>query len=452
MRRGWKIFLILGVLAGITGWLAINHQRWGCVVEAWNRLSGSAVNAGETRPNKEWTGSSAGNASDIPLSPLSLGPDQIKEIGLKTTSVKPQTEPIVLRLSGVTDYDPDTLTSVRSQFDCRVDRVLMQIGSVVKKGDPLLEVFSTDLAEAKSNYEMARSQWTRDKKVLDYKAPLAQSEAVARKELIEVENDEAKSRLQMKLAKDKLLVYGLTEQEIEEAQNEDGVQKARMILRSRSDGILIKRTVVQGNYYESKDELMQIAALDHLWVRGSVSELDADKVEVGQKIRVIFPYSDTVIDAEVEYIDKAIDPETRAAKFRASIPNPQKRFKAGMFVRVLLEIRPKKGRTVIPRGSMVSVDRLDFVFIEKAGPGGTRQFERRNVLVNKETSDWVIVAEPSKDHVGLQPNEQVVTNGSLILEQMYEDRLTVEGEVSKERPLDDEAFSNPERPVTITAP
>ena len=107
-------------------------------------------------------------------------------------------------------------------------------------------------------------------------------------------------------------------------------------------------------------------------MRGSVSELDADKVEVGQKIRVIFPYSDTVIDDEVEYIDKAIDPETRAAKFRASIRNPDKRFKAGMFVRVLLDIRPKPGRTVVPRGSMVSVDRLDFVFIEKPGPKGTR--------------------------------------------------------------------------------
>ena len=78
----------------------------------------------------------------------------------------------------MTDYDPDTLTIVRSQFDCRVDKVLVKLGSVVKKGDPLLEVFSTDLAEAKSNYEMARSQWNRDKKVLDYKAPLAKSETI----------------------------------------------------------------------------------------------------------------------------------------------------------------------------------------------------------------------------------------------------------------------------------
>ena len=54
-----------------------------------------------------------------------------------------------------------------------------------------------------------------------------------------------------------------------------------MILRSRAAGVVVKRSVVRGNYYTSADLLMTIAPLDHLWVRGSVSELDADKVEVG---------------------------------------------------------------------------------------------------------------------------------------------------------------------------
>ena len=73
----------------------------------------------------------------------------------------------------MTDYDPATVTIVRTQFDSRVDKVLVDLGSTVKIDDPLLELFSTDLAEAKSNYEMAVSQWTRDKEVLDYKTPLA---------------------------------------------------------------------------------------------------------------------------------------------------------------------------------------------------------------------------------------------------------------------------------------
>ena len=97
-------------------------------------------------------------------------------------------------------------------------------------GDPLLELASIDLTEAKSNYETATSQWVRDKKVLDYKMPLAMANQIARKELIEAENDQAQSRLKMKLAKDKLLAYGLSDQEIQDAKNHDGAQKSRMTL------------------------------------------------------------------------------------------------------------------------------------------------------------------------------------------------------------------------------
>ena len=95
--------------------------------------------------------------------------------------VKKQTDPTVLKLVGATAYDPATdLTVVRTQFDSRVEKVLVDLGSTVKQGDPLLELFSTDLAEAKSNYEAAISQWARDKKVLDYKAPLAQENILRR--------------------------------------------------------------------------------------------------------------------------------------------------------------------------------------------------------------------------------------------------------------------------------
>ena len=182
-------------MAGISAWLAVDHRTWGRVVGVWNRLTSSVLLAEETRPSKEWLRSSKAESSNTPLNLLTLTSAQMEAIGLKTAPVKPQTEPIILRLTGVTDYDPDTLTLVRSQFDCRVDKVLAQLGSVVKKGDPLLEVFSSELAEAKSNYETAQSQWTRDKKVLAYKSELAKVAAIPRKEQIEIENDEAKSRL-----------------------------------------------------------------------------------------------------------------------------------------------------------------------------------------------------------------------------------------------------------------
>jgi cobalt-zinc-cadmium efflux system membrane fusion protein len=96
-----------------------------------------------------------------------------------------------------------------------------------------------------------------------------------------------------------------------------------------------------------------------------------------------------------------------------------------MFVRMMLEIPPTKGRTLIPRIAMVSVDRFDYVFVKKEGK--SNQFERRQILVAKENNDIVIVEIPSNDHPGLKPGEHVVTTGSLILEQMFEDRVMTEG-------------------------
>ena len=45
----------------------------------------------------------------------------------------------------------------------------------------------------------------------------------------------------------------------------------------------------------------------------------------------------------------------------------------------------------------------------------------------KESNDFVIVAKASLSNLGLTPGEEVVTTGSLILEQMHEDRVMTEG-------------------------
>src|SRR5262249_20244492 len=132
------------------------------------------------------------------------------------------------------------------------------------------------------------------------------------------------------------------------------------------------------------------------------------------------------IAAKVDYIDKAIDTDSRSMRFRCTIPNPESHFKAGMFVRVWVELAPKPGSITIPRAAMVSVDRSDYVFVRK--PGDIDRFERRSIFVAVEKNDVVILEESAKGR-GLVPGEQVVTLGSLILEQMYEDAMMGEGDL-----------------------
>ena len=150
----------------------------------------------------------------------------------------------------------DRVTSVRPPVEGRVVLIHGSAGMAVKKGDPLIELFSTDLAAAKAEYEMALSQWQRDKKVYDYKKPLAESNTIPTREFIDVENDETQSRLKLKLARDKLLLSGLTDAEI--GKKELGLENARFTLRSPVDGVVIAVGAVLGNFYDRKDVLIQI--------------------------------------------------------------------------------------------------------------------------------------------------------------------------------------------------
>ena len=296
-------------------------------------------------------------------------------MGLSTVKAMAQTEPIRLELLGTTEYVTETLTKIRPMFKGRVDKVHVAINQAVKKGDPLVDLYSKDLAEAKSAYEIERIQWIYDKNLLRTREPLVQQKAISQQLFEETKNNEMKSRREYEVARDKLLVYGLSEAEVEKVETEAGSQKARMTLRCPTDGFIIERDVVPGNLYDDNDTLLVIAPLDRLWVWGNVFESDLDLVKLGQPWEIRFPFLEEKLQGKVEYISNRVDPNTHAVRVRTSIPNHEGRLKSDMLVRGMLEIPPAPGRCVIPRTALIVEDGHYYLFVEVTGKPGT--FERR---------------------------------------------------------------------------
>ena len=78
-----------------------------------------------------------------------------KQAGVVEPSETPRAVPPTpagLRFPGVTGLDQEKLVRIRPRFGGRVDKVLVSVGARVKKGDPLVELFSKDLAAAKNDY------------------------------------------------------------------------------------------------------------------------------------------------------------------------------------------------------------------------------------------------------------------------------------------------------------
>src|SRR5262249_6322396 len=155
-----------------------------------------------------------------------------------------------------------TLSPIRSRFNCLVSRVYVSVGDIVKKGDPLVDLFSTDLAEVKSQYEERLAQWEHDNKQLARIKPLYEQKAVSEKEYVDAITDEQKSRLEFKVSRDKLGVLGLSDEEIANVANEEGAHKAMLTLHSPVDGVIITRDVVEGSLYDTTAVLLVIAPPD----------------------------------------------------------------------------------------------------------------------------------------------------------------------------------------------
>jgi cobalt-zinc-cadmium efflux system membrane fusion protein len=186
MKIGWKVPAAIAAIAASGVYFILQDGSWAQVSGAWRRFSSSAMHEAEGPPAKPWL-LERKSATPTPWDgkTVELTHTQAKAIGLVTVPVTPQIEPIILPLAGATDYDLATLTIVRTQFDSRVDKVMIDQGSVIKQGDPLVELFSAELAQTKSDYDVARTQWDHDKKVLDLRAPLIEKETLPRKELID---------------------------------------------------------------------------------------------------------------------------------------------------------------------------------------------------------------------------------------------------------------------------
>ncbi len=409
-RPGLRILLLSALvltLAGGLGYAARTRPEQ--VRDVWKALTGARTSRPTVRIDPPPPA-----ASLLTAGRLLLEAQAIEALGLATAKAEPQTRPIRLELLGTTRYIEDTLSKIRPMFKGRVDKVRATVGQTVKKGDPLVELYSTELAAAKNAYEIERIQWLYDHNLLKAREELFKTKAVSEQLLRETQNSEMKNRREYEVARDKLLVYGLSEEEIAKIDAaRSGAEKARLTLRSPADGMVIERDVVPGNLYDENDTLLVIAPLDHLWVWGNVFESDLDMVKLGQAWDIRFPFLTEVVQGKVEYISNRVDPGTHAVRIRTSIPNPERRLKSDMLVRGSLEIPPAEGRTVIPRTALVVSDGHFHVFVKLPGPTG--RFERRVVAVVQEKEDHVVVES------GLKPDEEVVAVGGLILAQLYED-------------------------------
>ena len=191
-------------------------------------------------------------------------------------------------------------------------------------------------------------------------------------------------------------------------------------LRAPIEGEVIARNVnpgaeVQGQYSGGTAvELFTVGELDSVWVFADVFEMDLARVRRGAAVSLkVVAYPDKVFTGKVDWISDALDPTSRTARVRCSIPNATRELKPEMYATVSIAVAAPSV-AALPRASLLRIGDQTVVFVETgSAPDGRLKFSRRIVAVNEdEGTDYLPIVR------GLSRGDRVVTSGAILLSGM----------------------------------
>jgi RNA polymerase sigma factor (sigma-70 family) len=166
--------------------------------------------------------------------------------------------PANMMMPGGPAIDPSRLIKIRPRFEGLLETIHVKVGQAVKKGDPLAELFSIELAKAKNDYLARKVQWENDRRLLELRQKLTNTGAISNQLWVDTQNQEAKSKLEFRTAREQLVLLGLDDASIARVGEEDAEQKARMTLRSPIAGNVSEVRAAPWNLCNTKDVLVEI--------------------------------------------------------------------------------------------------------------------------------------------------------------------------------------------------
>ncbi|MCP4365985.1 MAG: efflux RND transporter periplasmic adaptor subunit [Planctomycetes bacterium] len=330
---------------------------------------------------------------EVPV--VQLSPRQIRLAGVKTEPVAYRHLVKTIHTVGTITYDERLLAYVTSWIVGRVDKLFVDFtGVAVKKGEPLVWIYSPDLVSAQQEYLLSLE--TRDK----MKGSTLETMVESANSLVEA-------------SRDRLLLWGITEEQIEELSQTGKVQD-HMTIYAPESGTVIKKDVLKGQYVKEGSMMYTIADLAHLWMMADIYEYEMGLIKLGQDVEITTAaFPGQTFAGEVTFIEPFLNEVTRSLKVRVDVPNPDLELKPAMFVNATFKIplgKPDQKGTAevlsIPRSAVLYTGLRELVYVEME----KGLFEAREIKTGYDSEGYVEVLE------GLKEDDVVVTRGAFLLD------------------------------------
>ncbi len=313
--------------------------------------------------------------------------DAVGLAGVRTTAAVRGQLSRTVRAVGTVLADETRTHEVHTRVSGWVENLSVDFnGRFVRRGDPLLALYSPELVASQDEYVRARRA----------------AERFAASSLPEVRQgaDDLVTS-----ARERLLSFDVPAKLLDRL--DGGAEAQRTVtLDAPTSGFVTTKDVFAGSRVEPGMTLFTISDLSRIWVDAAVYEQEAPLVRVGQAADVTLPYDPAFKSTgRVSYVYPTLDPATRTIRVRVELANPDFALKPGMYANVGLGIESAEG-VLIPEDAVLDSGVRQVVFV-RTGQG---VFEPREVSLGVRSDGQVQVL------AGVAEGEQVVVRANFLLD------------------------------------
>jgi Cu(I)/Ag(I) efflux system membrane fusion protein/cobalt-zinc-cadmium efflux system membrane fusion protein len=382
-RTGFLLALIgnivfVAVLAGL--WLQYRAAKQ--MADAGTKPSISAVQD-----------STAGSADTPPASteaalvPVQISPQRLQSIGVKIGEVERKSVEDEIRATGNIAVDETRLAYVQVRFSGYIQKVFADATyQYVRKGQPLVTVYSPDLVATEREYLVAKQN---QQQVAQSTVPGVASSAASL----------------LNAAAERLKQWGVPQEEIARLESTGQVQQ-ELEVDSPVSGYITERNALPSVAVQPEMRLYTIADLSTVWVQAQIFQDDLGRIKVGDPASLtVNTFPGRTFSGRVDFIYPQVDMDTRTAKVRVIFSNPDLHLKPGMFVNVALKV-PLGHQLVIPATGVLQSGTHEIAFVQRSDG----YIEPREVQLGSRVGDDFIVVK------GLKAGEQIVTSANFLID------------------------------------
>ena len=317
---------------------------------------------------------------------IKVSPGKIQRSGVESVVVGMSPIARTIKAPGVVTYDERRISVVAPRFDGFVETVgPVTSGTHVKRGDVLATVFGQELLAQASRLIVEQSWTGKEGATLQGSKNQAEGAVGARRRLHNM---------------------GVPEEFIAQVARERRVPDT-LTIRAPRDGVVLERNIVDGQGFKAGDVAFRIADHSVVWVMADIAEGDLDAIRAGQAVKVVArARPGRTFTGAVTLISPHLTKETRTARVRIELPNPDLALLPDMYADVEISTGSGEQVVAVPASAIIDNGNRQIVLLDI----GNGRFEPREVKPGRRGDGFVEVMG------GVREGDKVVINGNFLID------------------------------------